>query len=169
MIPIEHGVARVEDAGWFVIIRDEIRGPFSADQMRTAAQKGLVQPGTSVRKGGDGDWFRAEQVKGLIPATSSATPPTLDEPPTEQVSMGVTPPPATDLLETPFAAAGDARTAKIKSITRRRRRRSSPWPVLIAAAAGVALLLGMLFWLSRDSSARDANSTPSTESDGDQK
>ena len=66
------------EADWFVIVNDEIRGPYTADQMRSAAQKGLVVASTSVRKGSSGDWFRAELIKGLLPSAPPSTPPSLE-------------------------------------------------------------------------------------------
>lgn len=149
---------RVAKADWFVLVRDEVRGPFTSDQMREAARKGLVKPSTSVRRGSEGDWFRAEQVQGLIPHA----PPQLD-PPAAAESQPIQPPPAPvppppDPLRADLPVADPQvpgvvtaePPASTSRVRRRRRRRSNPWQVLIAAAVGIGLLLGMLIWLTRE-------------------
>ncbi len=158
------------EADWFVIVNDEIRGPYTADQMRSAAQKGLVVASTSVRKGSSGDWFRAELIKGLLPSAPPSTPPSLEEsasPPSAAASAPSAPipgikaegpaeppkppkPPPANAGEQPLIKTDEAAASRSSSPKRRRsRRRSNAIPVIVVAACGIALLLGMLFWLSR--------------------
>ena len=162
------------DPDWFVIISDEIRGPFTADQMRAASKKGLVLPQTKVRKGAAGDWFRAEQIQGLLPTAAPQAPPSLEPEPKPAVKPKAEPtavappapvsapakrrhssrPPATDEIDDefgddlPVVKTQDRGSSPVNRARRRKRNRSKPWPVLIAAVAGFALLMGLLYWLS---------------------
>ncbi len=159
-------------ADWYVQVRDEARGPFTAEQMRTAAQKGLVVAETKVRKGVDGQWFRAEQVQGLIPA---AEPPMPDPAATPPAAAPPPPPPVTaaplshggEAEDRPAARIGDQPALvdipeiplipvvepDVPLVRRYRRRRSNPKAVLAIAGAGVVILLSILFWLAQEPAA----------------
>jgi hypothetical protein len=134
------------------MIRDEVRGPLTSDQLRNAAIKGLVKRSTKVRKGEDGDWFRAEQIDGLIP-NEALDPPSLEltsPPPRAPVQ---TPPPRQPSRDEPaIGATFDAETPTVNvsptKRIKRNRRRSSPVPVLLVAICGIGLLMSLLYWLS---------------------
>ena len=50
---------------WFYQIMGETFGPVSPSELRQLAQASTISVDTLVRKGADGDWVRAERVKGL--------------------------------------------------------------------------------------------------------
>jgi hypothetical protein len=66
-------------ADWYVSKSGKTHGPFSSQQLVQLAAEKKIGPQTEVRKGEDGKWTRAEDVKGLfVPA--SASPQRLVEP-----------------------------------------------------------------------------------------
>lgn len=137
-------------ADWFVIISDEIRGPYTADQMRSAASNGVVKASTSVRKGTDGDWFRADQIQGLLPAKSEpsvAALPAASPVASDKVAQASPARPDTPPIPN-IVAANSARSGLPRSGRSPNRRRSSPWPVIVVGVVAVGLLLGMLYVLS---------------------
>ena len=59
-------------AQWYYKIMGEEFGPVSSSELRGLAQTSQISPDTLVRKGVDGDWIRAERVRGLFePADST--------------------------------------------------------------------------------------------------
>jgi len=59
---------------WYYQIMGEEFGPVSPSELRQLAQTSTISADTLVRKGTDGDWVRAERVKGLWgPAKRSAS------------------------------------------------------------------------------------------------
>lgn len=148
-------------AEWFVIVKDEIRGPYSADQMRAAARSGIVQASTNVRKGAEGDWFRADQIQGLLRAPESTPGQTTRQDATRSGAVSELPP-------TPgaAAAAGAPIVTAVDDTSRRAvrgpsRRRSNPWPVIAVGALAVGLLLVMLYVLANS----DGGTSGKTKSD----
>ncbi|MFK7819482.1 MAG: DUF4339 domain-containing protein [Planctomycetaceae bacterium] len=138
-------------AGWFIMIRDEVRGPLSSDQLRNAALKGLVKRSTNVRKGEDGDWFRAEQIKGLIPNQATSPPILETAPPQPSQPVTAESPVQQNVPSTQPADDFDPAAVAVKATPKRRvnRRRSSPIPVLVLAICGIGLLMGLLYFLSQ--------------------
>ena len=53
---------------WFVLIRGVEQGPFSLAELKEAAAKGKISENLPVKKGADGNWFPAKQIKGLPPS-----------------------------------------------------------------------------------------------------
>ena len=62
-------------AVWFVKAGSREMGPFEAAQLRSFVAQGRIEPDTPIRKGAEGPWVTARQVRGL-----------LDAPPTPQAS-----------------------------------------------------------------------------------
>jgi len=65
-------------AVWHLKVAGRVLGPFEPEQLRTFVAQGRVQPGTPVRKGSDGRWVAAQQVRGLLdtlPSQPSVPPP----------------------------------------------------------------------------------------------
>ena len=61
---------------WYVRVDGEQYGPYTAEQLKTYASHGHVTPDSEVRRGTDGSWVIASQVKGMFPAaTERAAPP----------------------------------------------------------------------------------------------
>ncbi|MGM0490555.1 MAG: DUF4339 domain-containing protein [Planctomycetota bacterium] len=54
---------------WFVRKSKKTFGPFTAQQLRQLAKSGKIAADTAVRCGEDGNWTRAQKVKGLFPPT----------------------------------------------------------------------------------------------------
>jgi len=52
---------------WYYQVMGEVIGPKTTAQIVRLAREGVVAPDTLVRKGEDGRWLTAEQVKGLMP------------------------------------------------------------------------------------------------------
>lgn len=74
-------------AEWYFQSTSATRGPFSPSEMREFARLGHIVAETNVRKGDEGEWVLASQVKGLVTAPGShpAPPPvTLSPPPIVQ-------------------------------------------------------------------------------------
>ena len=53
-------------AEWFLKVGNQVHGPMSAAELRQKAAAGLIGPETPIRKGPDGQWVRAEKVRGLF-------------------------------------------------------------------------------------------------------
>jgi hypothetical protein len=56
---------------WFYRSMSEVLGPFSPSEMRAFAAAGRVTADTQIRKGTEGKWVNASQVKGLLPEARS--------------------------------------------------------------------------------------------------
>ena len=54
-------------AEWYCQIEGKTFGPLSSGQLRKKAEAGRIDQETLVRKGEDGKWVAARQVKGLFP------------------------------------------------------------------------------------------------------
>ena len=160
-------------ADWFVIVNDEVRGPYTADQMRSAAKSGLVQASTSVRKGSDGDWFRADQIQGLLQPPGSNTAASAPARETQQSAAepksasSVRPqqPQPTAAINEPLpqivTAGRSSAESRVSKTTRGpNRRRSNPWPVIAVGVVAVGLLLGMLYALANSGGGDGANGQP---------
>lgn len=75
-------VSTVMNSVWFVRRgSQDKKGPFSAEQMKTAATQGKLLPSDLLWKEGLADWVPASKVKGLFAATTSASPATEEVPP----------------------------------------------------------------------------------------
>lgn len=61
-------------AQWYLYKDGRQQGPFSLEDLYRQAEAGLFGPADLVWTGGMADWIRAEQVKGLIFASSPASP-----------------------------------------------------------------------------------------------
>lgn len=107
------------DDDWFYMIRDEVRGPMTADQLRTAAIKGLVHPDTNVRKGANGDWVRATKVRNLLPSDmigaggAPAAPATPPKPSPVRIPRRETEPEASEFSEPPRPTVKRKRKPKV--------------------------------------------------------
>lgn len=63
------------ETGWYCEVEGRVQGPLTAAELKERATSGRLAPGHRVRKGEDGPWIPASQVKGLLPKdASSATP-----------------------------------------------------------------------------------------------
>lgn len=51
---------------WYYQTMGEEIGPISPSQLREAAELGVIQPDTLIRKGAVGSWVFAERVTGLL-------------------------------------------------------------------------------------------------------
>jgi len=62
---------------WFYLHAGEVVGPITAQQLRDHALAGRVSPDEYVKRGGEGDWLPAKNVKGLFapPPPAPAPPP----------------------------------------------------------------------------------------------
>lgn len=63
---------------WYCRIRGREQGPFSAQQLQSLAQQGLLAPNHLVRQGMDGSWVSASRIHGLFRG-SIATPEAITE------------------------------------------------------------------------------------------
>ena len=52
---------------WYVRVDGEQYGPYTSEQLKTYASSGHVTPNSEVRRGTDGRWVVASQVKGMFP------------------------------------------------------------------------------------------------------
>lgn len=62
-------------AEWFCYIAGREFGPLSAQELRTMVAEGSLTPRHHVRRGRDGPWIEAGQVKGLFPPTPQQSAP----------------------------------------------------------------------------------------------
>lgn len=62
-----------KQATWYAIVKDKVLGPMSADDLRRMARQQQLAPSDMVRRGADGKWAAAQNVKGLFddPAAQS--------------------------------------------------------------------------------------------------
>lgn len=67
---------------WFCQREGRPSGPVDSRELRRLAETGIVTPSTLVRKGANGHWVRAENVRGLFQQSTPAASP----------SLGTTPP-----------------------------------------------------------------------------
>ncbi len=51
---------------WYYQTMGEEIGPISPSQLREAAELGVIQSDTLIRKGDEGSWVFAERVTGLL-------------------------------------------------------------------------------------------------------
>ncbi len=77
-------------AEWFLKVGNQVHGPMSAAELRQKAAAGLIGPEAPICKGADGQWVRAEKVRGLFPKGDS---PPLAAPPPATVRVPPLPPP----------------------------------------------------------------------------
>lgn len=59
-------------SAWYVKGKEGAKGPFSSKQMKALAAAGKLRPKMQVRRGEDGRWVTAGEVKGLFPDQASA-------------------------------------------------------------------------------------------------
>jgi hypothetical protein len=76
-------------AVWFVDVDGQSKGPLTPGQLRELALKKRILPQTRVRKGADGRWVQAGQVRGLfedpgVPAGDAARPAQRSEQPADE-------------------------------------------------------------------------------------
>ncbi len=151
-------------AEWFVIVKDEIRGPYSADQMRAAAKSGIVKASTNVRKGSEGDWFRADQIQGLLPTPGSPPNQSQQQAPARPEAALPSEPPVTPEVATaivaPIVTTVDGRSTSRPRVRGPSRRRSNPWPVIAVGALAVGLLLVMLYVLANSGGGPPTKTKP---------
>lgn len=60
---------------WYFQTMGQELGPFTAAELKTKVEGGLIQPDTMVRRGLEGKWLYADRVKGLLPARPEPEPP----------------------------------------------------------------------------------------------
>jgi hypothetical protein len=61
-------------ATWYCAIEDRQSGPFSSDQLRNLAERGLLRPQDRVRRADSEQWVPAAKVRGLFPEESKTQP-----------------------------------------------------------------------------------------------
>ena len=84
--------AQSPDTGWYCKVMGEETGPLSSSQLKELADSEFITPDVPVRKGVDGSWFPAGQVKGLFDQSGwPAAAKEVDDPP-PLAALGVTPP-----------------------------------------------------------------------------
>ena len=71
--PIEASTPKIVPEQWYYQDGSQIRGPLSSHQLAELATHGSLRPDHRVRKGTDGHWHMASEVKGLRFATASQT------------------------------------------------------------------------------------------------
>ena len=81
---------------WYVRVDGEQYGPYTAEQLKTYASSGHVTRDSEVRRGADGKWVHASQVKGMFPDAAESAPP----PPPPRPATGVVPQAATTAAPT---------------------------------------------------------------------
>ncbi len=104
-------------AEWYYGSEDTTLGPMSSEELRSKVLDGEVTRETRVRRGADGDWVTASQVKGLF------------EPPTP-----------------PLPASRSAGAAKMSALLARVNSESSTRVSLVMSACALALSLLALAW-----------------------
>jgi membrane protein YdbS with pleckstrin-like domain len=77
---------------WYVRVDGTQYGPYTAEQLKTYSSSGHVTPDSEVRRGTDGRWVVASQVKGMFPdVADSSLPPPPPRPSTGAVPQATTP------------------------------------------------------------------------------
>jgi hypothetical protein len=59
---------------WFLNVAEKIYGPFDAGNLKQFVQEGRITPDTLIRKGQEGPWVAARQVRGLFEPVSQDSP-----------------------------------------------------------------------------------------------
>jgi hypothetical protein len=65
----------MQGAEWFYLSMDQQFGPVEWAELRRLVEGGTVTRDTLVRRGTDGDWMLAEDVRGLVPLPPPSPPP----------------------------------------------------------------------------------------------
>jgi hypothetical protein len=78
-------------ATWYCAIEDRQSGPFSSDQLRNLAERGLLRPQDRVRRADSEQWVPAAKVRGLFP-DEPKTQPKSGPPPIAQSPQPPVPP-----------------------------------------------------------------------------
>jgi hypothetical protein len=79
---------------WFCDIAGREIGPLSPEQLRAMAAKGQILPSDCVRRGVEGTWVLARQVKGLFPTPPPVSPHPLGEGQGVRAAGQAAPPPS---------------------------------------------------------------------------
>jgi hypothetical protein len=64
---------------WFLNVAEKIYGPFDVGNLKQFVQEGRITPETLIRKGEDGPWAAARQVRGLFEPVSQIAPKSEDD------------------------------------------------------------------------------------------
>ena len=59
---------------WYYEVEGEAQGPLTAAELKERAKSGQLAPNRLIRKGEEGNWFPAGQVKGLFPKAGPSPP-----------------------------------------------------------------------------------------------
>jgi hypothetical protein len=73
---------------WYCDVDGQQYGPFTWEQMRAMADEGRLVAGSRVRREGDGQWFVAGQIPGLLKKKPPAAGPTKASPPASRPAAG---------------------------------------------------------------------------------
>jgi hypothetical protein len=127
---------------WHFLESGKVFGPLTTSQFREYAREGRIGPGTRVRKGRDGHWVAARQVKGLFNRPARATVP---------VAAPWMPPDQRQPLAGRQASRARDRSARVTQDEQRQPPGGSQqlFPILvtggIAGALALMLVLGLVF------------------------
>lgn len=67
---------------WYSRNGEQQFGPYSDQELKRAVEAGKIMPETLIRQGENGNWFRADQIPGLLPMRQTqATPSRIGESP----------------------------------------------------------------------------------------
>ena len=165
--PAGEATTRTSATPWYLRVGSHEMGPFAPDDLRTFVAAGRIQRGTHVRKGDEGPWVPAENVRGLLDAPPLRPPPPPLKPPAPRAA---TPP--------PVPPAGRAQGVRPPPAHRAGRRGGRGMPrgerggmaaqlarqpgIVLAMGIGLVVIVGLVITLA----TRDAG-TPVTPSDAD--
>ena len=97
---------------WYVRVDGEQYGPYTSEQLKMYASEGHVTRDSEVRRGTDGRWVIASQVKGMFADVVDSAPP---PPPPRPSSGAVSQAPTGAVSQAPTSAVSQAPTSAVST------------------------------------------------------